>query len=61
IASANNAGCAAAYPAYWFMACRADKMRQHRIRQEEPDALRLSGLRFIACRADKMRQQRIRQ
>nr|EFZ6297862.1 hypothetical protein [Shigella boydii]EFZ6326164.1 hypothetical protein [Shigella boydii] len=38
-------------------------MRQHRIRQEEPDALRLSGLRFMACscRADKMRQHRIRQ
>ncbi|WP_171002496.1 hypothetical protein [Escherichia albertii] len=43
------------------MACRADKMRQHRIRQEAPDALRLSGLRFMACRADKMRQHRIRQ
>ncbi|ELY3287844.1 hypothetical protein SMW60_003057 [Escherichia albertii] len=36
-------------------------MRQHLIRQEEPDALRLSGPRFMACRADKMRQHRIRQ
>ncbi|MCZ9234713.1 hypothetical protein OM297_16395 [Escherichia albertii] len=43
------------------MACRADKMRQYRFRQEAPDVLRLSGPRFMACRADKMRQHRIRQ
>ncbi|EOT8213360.1 hypothetical protein ACKXMA_002234 [Escherichia albertii] len=36
-------------------------MRQHRIRQEAPDALFLSGPRFMSCRADKMRQHRIRQ